>query len=195
MNNQLWAILIGLNELKGNNHWNRPLTLGCQIECVCCFLCVSIYLVLWMQINLSCTLHRAEEVTELAVYLFHQLLQRVQPALLSLWDTHTHTEMTTHTYLYTGWSCCHVHDITDWAIFLYETIAEESLQWHITYLWYVLSVGVEGVALIFQLFLQMFDLLLSPVVLVNDLQSREKLHEKRLHSDGTRYDVFRCAGQ
>lgn len=46
-------------------------------------------LVLCVQIHFSCTLHGAEEVTELVVDLFHQLLERVQPTLLSLEDTHT----------------------------------------------------------------------------------------------------------
>ena len=44
----------------------------------------SIYLILCVQVDLSCTLHGAKEVTELLIYLFYQLLQRVQPAFLSL---------------------------------------------------------------------------------------------------------------
>lgn len=45
-------------------------------------------LVLRVQIHFACTLHGAEEVAELVVDLFHQLLQWVQPAFLGLEDTH-----------------------------------------------------------------------------------------------------------
>lgn len=37
-----------------------------------------------MQVDLSGTLHGAEKVTKLDINLFHQLLERVQPALFNL---------------------------------------------------------------------------------------------------------------
>lgn len=46
------------------------------------------YLILCVQIHFPCALHGAEEVAELVVDLFHQLLQRVQPTLLRLEDKH-----------------------------------------------------------------------------------------------------------